>query len=101
VVKVKVLEVDAGRKRISLTMRLDEEASPVREDQSKGSNNTVHKNSNASNAKPKHAHSNHTHSNHSHSNNGHHKNQHKSQQKKNENAVMGNAFADAFAKLKK
>ena len=96
VVKVKVLEVDAGRKRISLTMRLDEEASPVREEQAKGSNKTVNKNSNASHAKPKHAHSNNT-----NSNNSHHKSQHKSQPKKNENAVMGNAFADAFAKLKK
>ena len=89
IVKVKVLEIDIARKRISLTMRLDEEVSVKTKQptQSQGTNN--------GNAKPK-----------SHANNknqqgkpAHQQNNPKS--KKVENAMMGNAFADAFAKLKK
>jgi len=90
IVKVKVLEVDVARKRISLTMRLDEQAvvASQKPSQSQSRDNTA-KN------KP---------TNHSHNKNSHGKsnNQHnKSNSKKVDNAAMGNAFADAFAKLKK
>lgn len=90
IVKVKVLEVDIPRKRISLTMRLDEKAGSVNQasanhkskpEQSKSventrakpQNNAAHKNKSGGHPKPK----------------------------KVDNAAMGNAFADAFAKLKK
>jgi uncharacterized protein len=69
VVKVKVLEVDASRKRISLTMRLDDKISSTKPQ--------VQSNKKSSNKK------------------------HKAKPQKVENAAMGNAFADAFAKLKK
>ncbi|TPH13324.1 Tex family protein [Litorilituus lipolyticus] len=80
IVKVKVLEVDVERKRISLTMRLDEKA-------------TMKTSSNKSTA-PKHK----TVSQKPENNN---LKQRKNKPKKVENAAMGNAFADAFAKLKK
>lgn len=71
IVKVKVLEVDVERKRISFTMRLDEEvretALAAKPKTSKPAQATAKK------AKPK----------------------------QNNNAAMGNAFAEAFAKLKK
>jgi len=83
IVKVKVVEVDAARKRISLTMRLDEainksanKASSAQPSAKQASNKPKH---NASNTKPKKAH----------------------KPKEAGNAAMGNAFADAFAKLKK
>jgi len=83
IVKVKVVEVDAARKRISLTMRLDEainksanKASSAQPLAKQESNKPKH---NASNTKPKKAH----------------------KPKEAGNAAMGNAFADAFAKLKK
>ncbi|WP_286234260.1 Tex family protein [Thalassotalea sediminis] len=80
IVKVKVTEVDAERKRISLTMRLTEDASaPVKQ---KYQPNTAPKEK----AKGKH------HSKHQN---------HTKKPKSVENAAMGNAFADAFAKLKK
>jgi len=88
IVKVKVVEVDAARKRISLTMRLDDSvnnstskilpASKASNDQQKGQQ------AKSQNNKPKQV---------------THKKQAKP--KKVENAAMGNAFADAFAKLKK
>ncbi len=71
IVKVKVLEVDVERKRISFTMRLDEE---VREK--------------APAAKPK-------------ANKPAQATAKKAKSKQNNNAAMGNAFAEAFAKLKK
>ncbi|WP_394227516.1 Tex family protein [Pseudoalteromonas spongiae] len=71
IVKVKVLEVDVERKRISFTMRLDEE---VREK--------------APAAKPK-------------TNKPAQAAAKKAKPKQNNNAAMGNAFAEAFAKLKK
>ncbi|MEI4550634.1 Tex family protein [Pseudoalteromonas spongiae] len=71
IVKVKVLEVDVERKRISFTMRLDEE---VREK--------------APAAKPK-------------ANKPAQAAAKKAKPKQNNNAAMGNAFAEAFAKLKK
>jgi uncharacterized protein len=84
IVKVKILEVDVARKRISLTMRLEEQ---VVTQAKKHDKNVVNKDKN------------YTH---------HQKNQGKPAAQKNkpksnkvDNAVMGNAFADAFAKLKK
>ena len=70
VVKVKVLEVDAGRKRIALTMRMDEQPAPRATDSQPG------------------------------------RSQPKAQAPRqakvaDSNAAMGNAFAEAFAKLKK
>ena len=98
VVKVKVLEVDAARKRISLTMRLDEQvntqaAKPTSARESvKSSDNRSYagkpNSSNNSNTPKKQSAHGHTKRNNSHP-------------KKNDNAAMGNAFADAFAKLKK
>ena len=80
VVKVKVTEVDPQRKRISLTMRLDEATPQV--------------NSQAPEKAPKAMHKDHK--------NKQHKNHTRTQKPKVENnAAMGNAFADAFAKLKK
>lgn len=81
IVKVKVLEVDIARKRISLTMRLDEQVSvKANKPQQISTENKTTK-----------------------ANNKHHKTvkANKSKSKKVENAAMGNAFADAFAKLKK
>ncbi|MGJ8693093.1 MAG: Tex family protein [Thalassotalea sp.] len=81
IVKVKVLEVDAARKRISLTMRLDEKSPPathrkpnVAQEKNKPQQGKAHQNNQQ--ARPK-------------------------KQKEPANAMMGNAFADAFAKLKK
>lgn len=83
VVKVKVMEVDVERRRIGLSMRLDEAI-----DQSKSQTRTS--------VQGKHQ--------------GSKPNQHKSSQPQSGrsapkpapvNAAMGNAFADAFAKLKK
>jgi len=90
VVKVKVVEVDVARKRISLTMRLDEaisgQTSRVTSTKSDGkqSNNKMKSYENNRNNQGK-AQVRHN----------------KSKSKKVDNAVMGNAFADAFAKLKK
>ena len=82
VVKVKVTEVDPQRKRISLTMRLDEATPQIKSQPSEKSQKTQH---NDKNAKPQH-----------------NKNKARTQQPKvDNNAAMGNAFADAFAKLKK
>ncbi len=75
IVKVKVTEVDASRNRISLTMRLDE-AVPVKANKAKPAAN---KNKGKAQQKPAA----------------------KPKANKLENAAMGNAFADAFAKLKK
>ncbi|MDO6486233.1 Tex family protein [Colwellia sp. 6_MG-2023] len=85
IVKVKVVEVDAARKRISLTMRLDDSVS-----KSDGSSQAKHEKT-SSQYKPK--------SNKSQE--AAPRKQHKPKSQKVENAVMGNAFADAFAKLKK
>jgi len=74
IVKVKVLDVDVQRKRISLTMRLDEQAASKPKSNSPQTRKTQKKE-----FKPK-------------------------QQNQGNNAfggAMGNAFADAFAKAKK
>jgi uncharacterized protein len=92
IVKVKVVEVDAARKRISLTMRLDD---------------SVSKNDGSGQAKPERASTQHKPQNNKpqhHNNKSQEATQrkpHKPKSQKVENAVMGNAFADAFAKLKK
>jgi len=78
VVKVKVTEVDAARKRISLTMRLEDK---VNESNVKANPQAEH----TRKEKPS----------------GHRKQHNKAKPKPIENAAMGNAFADAFAKLKK
>ena len=75
IVKVKVTEVDAKRKRISLTMRLDEQVSS-----SANNPKPAKKSSNKPSPKVK---------------------ADRNKSKAPSNAAMGNAFADAFAKLKK
>ncbi|MEI6894246.1 MAG: Tex family protein [Colwellia sp.] len=90
IVKVRVLDVDIPRKRISLTMRLDEEAVAPSQKPYQAKNNergVKHKTQNSppnqkQREKPAIQ-------------------QNKSKNKKVDNAAMGNAFADAFAKLKK
>lgn len=81
VVKVKVLEVDVERKRINLTMRLNEQpqqnTKATSQDNKGGSNKGSAKGKPNPKGKP---------------------NKPKAQP---QNAAMGNAFADAFAKLKK
>ena len=88
VVKVKVMEVDVERRRIGLSMRLDE-AIDLSKSQTRTPVQGKHQGS-----KP----------------NQHKASQHKSSQPQSGrsapkptpvNAAMGNAFADAFAKLKK
>ena len=75
IVKVKVTEVDVARKRISLTMRLDDKA-PV---QSQGAGKPQKRHEQRTN-KPTRA---------------------PRQDNKAGNSAMGNAFAEAFAKAKK
>ncbi|MCJ8293727.1 MAG: RNA-binding transcriptional accessory protein [Colwellia sp.] len=90
IVKVKVVEVDVARKRISLTMRLDEQTNAATNkpfqptDNGKRDNNKAKNQVSSSNNQRKSA-----------------VNQNKSKGKTVDNAAMGNAFADAFAKLKK
>ncbi len=94
IVKVKVLEVDAQRKRISLTMRLDEQVNskPQSSANQNGSQSTNQ------NAKPSVKHKN---NNRQASGVNQQARHSKPKAKKIDNAAMGNAFADAFAKLKK
>lgn len=79
VVKVKVMEVDVERRRIGLSMRLDEAI-----DQSKAQTRGP------SQGKPQ-----------AHKGNAQHKSARPAPKSAPVNAAMGNAFADAFAKLKK
>ncbi|WP_371187716.1 Tex family protein [Thalassotalea maritima] len=79
IVKVKVLEVDSKRKRISLTMRLDESAAVNKGQKSQQTNKSASGktgNAHSNKAKPR-------------------------QNKPQGNSMMGNAFAEAFAKAKK
>lgn len=94
IVKVKVTEVDVERKRIGLTMRLN--------DTSSGNGSRTHApKQNPQANKPQHQQKNSAHKP-SHSNKPSHGNKPRAQKKKDPaNAAMGNAFADAFAKLKK
>lgn len=83
VVKVKVMEVDVERKRISLSMRLDEKASEKATSSGQARSQPVAPKSNKGGpGKPA-------------------QKNHNKQPKAPANAAMGNAFADAFAKLKK
>ncbi len=93
IVKVKVLEVDIQRKRISLTMRLDEQVESIQTTQSKGSRPKEAKHQEKIQSKQV--------INNRQQNKTHQKRDVKRQPKKIDNAAMGNAFADAFAKLKK
>lgn len=77
VVKVKVMEVDVERKRIGLSMRLDEKPQPAQAAKGKGA--PAARTAQAKGGKP----------------------QSKPQKPQAINAAMGNAFADAFAKMKK
>jgi len=85
IVKVKVVEVDAARKRISLTMRLDEAITTGQSTPQK-SDKPTHQSRNNSNQDKTRSHST---------------TKKSSKPKDAGNAAMGNAFADAFAKLKK
>ncbi|BDX04574.1 Tex family protein [Planctobacterium marinum] len=76
IVKVKVTDVDVQRKRISLTMRLDDKAST--------NNNQANKAGKRSDAKP-----------------ARHSRPPRQDNKSSQNSAMGNAFAEAFAKAKK
>jgi uncharacterized protein len=96
IVKVKVVEVDPARKRISLTMRLDDSVS-----KSDTSSKAKHERPSTQNNQPqgKKPQSHQHQSNHTQESTQ--RKPHKPKSQKVENAVMGNAFADAFAKLKK
>lgn len=74
IVKVKVVEVDIQRKRISFTMRLDDTPAPAAKERPQNQNKGVKKAPRS--RAPR-------------------------QEQKPQNAAMGNAFADAFAKAKK
>ncbi|MGB0893063.1 MAG: Tex family protein [Parashewanella sp.] len=84
VVTVKVLEVDVARKRIGFTMRLDEKAGQAKTEHKSNHHKPTHHKPRADKA---------------HQKSGQNKPKHVPRQQKNE--AMGNAFADAFAKLKK
>ncbi|MDP2714228.1 Tex family protein [Rheinheimera sp.] len=75
VVKVKVLDVDIERKRIALTMRMDEQPAPKNAD--RAADKTAPRQQSNRPAAPRPA------------------------KPADNNAAMGNAFAEAFAKLKK
>jgi len=83
VVKVKVMQVDVERKRIGLSMRLDEKAGDMPASRANPKSQSGSKPAAKSNQQ------------------GKGKPQHRAQPKQQANAAMGNAFADAFAKLKK
>lgn len=83
IVKVKVLEVDVARKRISLTMRLDEQAA------AKPQQSNSKRSSSQEGGRP------------GKSNHGGKRPANSGGNKSFGNAAMGNAFADAFAKAKK
>jgi len=90
IVKVKVVEVDVERKRINLTMRLDDNITAAKHGASGKQRNN--QSDHSTHKKPQHAH-----------NKGHQNKQYNKPRKEKAvaNAAMGNAFADALAKLKK
>ena len=79
VVKVKVMEVDVERRRISLSMRLDEAIDQTKSQSRPNSQSRSNNAKTPTSTKPAQ----------------------QSAPKASANAAMGNAFADAFAKLKK
>eukprot|EP00919_Chromeraceae_sp_WS-2016_P047582 GHVR01112732.1.p2 GENE.GHVR01112732.1~~GHVR01112732.1.p2 ORF type:complete len:127 (+),score=18.63 GHVR01112732.1:215-595(+) len=78
IVKVKVMEVDVARKRVSFTMRLNDDIN-TKPNQSRGNSDNNPRQSNRPSGKP----------------------QNKKPAAASANQAMGNAFADAFAKAKK
>ncbi|MGI2170196.1 Tex family protein [Shewanella sp. MF05960] len=86
VVKVKVMEVDVERRRIALSMRLDEKPAPAKMGQAKSGSQKTSFSGKPNSGKPKSAAP---------------QKQQNMPAKATQNAAMGNAFADAFAKLKK
>ncbi|GGP44351.1 Tex family protein [Shewanella saliphila] len=86
VVKVKVMEVDVERRRIALSMRLDEKPAPAKMGQAKSGSQKA-----SFSGKPSHG----------KSKQNNQPKQANKPVKAPQNAAMGNAFADAFAKLKK
>ena len=87
IVKVKVTEVDVNRKRISLTMRLNDEVGTSSARAPSGDRNNGRGDKRKGGTDKPHANAN--------------KNRNNQAQKSPANAMMGNAFADAFAKAKK
>jgi protein Tex len=83
VVKVKVMEVDVERRRIGLSMRLDEKSTPPGQPKPQPGNRSAQQRGDNKGGKPAA------------------KTPARPPQKAPANAAMGNAFADAFAKLKK
>jgi uncharacterized protein len=82
IVKVKVLDVDVARKRIGFTMKLNEDVTQSRSEKPARDHDKQTKHN-----KPQ--------------NKSQHKPQSKAKSANNNNAAMGNAFAEAFSKLKK
>ncbi|KZN44795.1 Tex family protein [Pseudoalteromonas luteoviolacea] len=80
IVKVKVIEVDVNRKRISFTMRLND-ATPAQSEQSSGGKPQTKTSHNQGRKQDRR--------------------ENKGNRRDQGNAAMGNAFAEAFAKLKK
>jgi uncharacterized protein len=99
IVKVKVVEVDVARKRISLTMRLNDNVSEQGSNGKPQATNPKHPSAKQG-ANPSNKQSNKQTSNVK-STEANQRKQHKPKAKPIDNAAMGNAFADAFAKLKK
>ena len=92
IVKVKVMEVDVARKRISFTMRLEDTPNQSRDSANGGDANNVRDSRSKQDKGPR-------------SNQNAHKGNQRGGQNRNAkpqpNSAMGNAFADALAKAKK
>jgi uncharacterized protein len=89
IVKVKVLEVDVQRKRISFTMRLDDTPTQSSSNNNGGRDKTSRQNNGGN--KPAR----------NQQRGGQNRNNHNQGRNQSQNSAMGNAFADAFAKAKK
>ncbi|WP_269518114.1 Tex family protein [Alteromonas sp. BMJM2] len=92
IVKVKVMEVDVARKRISFTMRLEDTPNQSRDNANGGDANNARDSRSKQDKGPR-------------SNQNAHKGNQRGGQNRNtkpqQNSAMGNAFADALAKAKK
>jgi len=89
IVKVKVLEVDVQRKRISFTMRLDDTPTQSSSNNNGGRDKASRQN-NGSKGPARNQ-----------QRGGQNRNNHNQSRNQSQNSAMGNAFADAFAKAKK
>ena len=89
IVKVKVLEVDVQRKRISFTMRLDDTPTQSSSNNNGGRDKASRQN-NGSKGPSRNQ-----------QRGGQNRNNHNQGRNQSQNSAMGNAFADAFAKAKK